>query len=129
MQNDTLADALSLIKNAERAGKRACDVSPASRLLGAVLEVMQDGGYIQSFEHVDDGRGGIYRITLSGHINDCGAIKPRFSIRRGEFPKWESRYLPAEDFGALILTTTAGVVSNVNAKEMGTGGKLLAFVY
>ncbi len=43
--------------------------------------------------------------------------------------KYESRYLPAQDFGVLILTTTKGVLSHTEAKKMGVGGKLLAFVY
>ena len=129
MQNDTLADALSLIKNAERAGKMECEVAPASKVLGAVLTVMKDMGYIEEVEAQQDTRGGVYRVRLNGQINDCGAIKPRFSIRKADFKKWESRYLPAEDFGALILTTTAGVISHANAKEKGTGGKLLAYVY
>ncbi|HOQ26583.1 MAG TPA: 30S ribosomal protein S8, partial [Methanomassiliicoccaceae archaeon] len=37
--------------------------------------------------------------------------------------------LPAQDFGVLILTTTAGVISHAKAKELGIGGKLLAYVY
>ena len=43
--------------------------------------------------------------------------------------KWESRYLPARDFGILILTTNQGVISNKKAKELGIGGKLLGYVY
>jgi small subunit ribosomal protein S8 len=50
-------------------------------------------------------------------------------VQKTELEKWESRYLPAQDFGVLILTTTAGVVSHMKAKELGVGGKLLAYVY
>jgi small subunit ribosomal protein S8 len=66
---------------------------------------------------------------LEGRINNCGVIKPRYSVQKTELEKWESRYLPAQDFGVLILTTTAGVVSHMKAKELGVGGKLLAYVY
>jgi small subunit ribosomal protein S8 len=129
MLNDPLADALSLIKNAERAGKAEVSVAPASKLIGHVLKVMQDQGYIGAFEFVDDNRTGFFRVTLVGHINDCGVIKPRHAIKKTDYEKWESRYLPAQDFGALIITTTGGVMSHYSAKEQGTGGKLLAYVY
>jgi small subunit ribosomal protein S8 len=46
-----------------------------------------------------------------------------------DLEQWESRYLPAQDFGVLILSTTEGVISHVQARELGVGGKLLAFVY
>ncbi|MBI4394535.1 MAG: 30S ribosomal protein S8 [Euryarchaeota archaeon] len=127
--NDPLADALTLIKNAERVGKMECEVRPASKLIGRVLKVMNESGFIGTFEFVDDEKSGIFKVNLIGHINDCGVIKPRFSVKRTEFEKWEARYLPARNFGALILSTTAGVMSHYNAKEQNTGGKLLAYVY
>jgi len=129
MQNDPLADALTVLRNAEAAKKRAAVITPASKLVGRVLKVMQEQGYIGPFEYEDDGRGGLYRINLVGAINDCGVIKPRYAIKKGEFDAWESRYLPARDFGSLILTTTAGVIDQYRAKEAGTGGRLLAYVY
>lgn len=129
MQQDPLADALSRIKNAEISGKRTCTVRPGSKLIGRVLQVMQDGGYIVEYEHRDDAHGGEFFVTLHGLINDCGVIKPRYSVKTSEFETWESRYLPAQDFGALIVTTTEGVVTHATAKENNTGGRLLAYVY
>lgn len=129
MQNDPIADALSRIRNAERAGHRMIQVKPASKLLGNVLQVMQEAGYIGPYEFVDDQRAGLFRVELIGHVNDCGVIKPRYSIKTDDFERWESRYLPAQDFGKLIVTTTKGVVGHDEAKELGVGGKLLAYVY
>ncbi|TLZ71714.1 MAG: 30S ribosomal protein S8 [Methanobacteriota archaeon] len=129
MLQDPLNDAMALIKNAEAAGKGQCQLRPASKLIGRVLEVMQAADYVAGFERVEDGRGGFYRVTLKGNINNCGVIKPRAAVRRTDLEKWEARYLPAQDFGLLILTTTQGVISQSRAKEMGVGGKLLAYVY
>ncbi len=129
MQNDPLADALTVIRNAERVGKKEAVVTPASKLVGRILKVMQERGYIGPFEYEDDGRGGLYRVTLNGAINDCGVIKPRYAIKKAEFDAWEARYLPARDFGSLILTSTGGVIDQYQAKEAGTGGRLLAYVY
>jgi len=129
MLQDPLADALSVIKNAERVGKHTVLVKPASKLIGRVLKVMQEQGYIGPFEFVDDGKSGAFHVELLGNINDCGVIKPRYAIKRTDFEKWESRYLPAQDFGALIVTTTDGVVDNRAAKTKQLGGRLLAYVY
>lgn len=128
MQNDPLSDALSHIRNSERAGKLTCTV-PASKLIGRVLDVMQEHGYIGGFDFDDDGRSGSFAVNLVGHVNDCGVIKPRHAVKNDELEDWETRYLPAQDFGALILTTTEGVVSHFKARERGIGGKLLAYVY
>jgi small subunit ribosomal protein S8 len=129
MQNDPLADALTVLRNAERAQKKQATITPASKLVGRVLKVMQDQGYIGPFEYEDDGRGGMYHVTLTGVINNCGVIKPRYAIKKSDFDSWESRYLPARDFGSLILSTTAGVIDQYKAKEAGSGGRLLAYVY
>jgi len=129
MQNDPLSDALSLLKNAQVAGKRECEIRPASKLIGRVLKVVQENGYIKQFEYVEDGRAGWFKVFLNGNINDCGVIKPRYAVKRAEMEKYESRFLPAQNFGVLILTTTRGVLSNEKAKEVHTGGRLLAYVY
>ncbi|MDH3365365.1 MAG: 30S ribosomal protein S8 [Thermoplasmata archaeon] len=129
MQQDPLNDAMSVIKNAEHVGRGECVIRPSSKLIGRVLKVMQEAGYIRQFEFVDDGRNGMFRVNLAGHINDCGVIKPRYSVKTGDLEKFEARYLPAQDFGVLILTTTRGVLTHTQAKQGGVGGKLLAFVY
>ena len=129
MQSDPIADALIVIKNAEHSGKMECVVKPASNLLGRILKVMQENGYIGPYEYVENGRGGIFRVNLRGRINKCGAIKPRLSVKRVDMEKFESRYLPSQNFGVLIMTTTSGIVSHKTAKQEGVGGKLLAYVY
>ena len=129
MQHDPLSDAMTLIKNAEMTGHMECEIDPSSKLIGHVLRVMQEYGYIGNFEYIENGRAGLFRVQLVGNINKCGAIRPRFAAKRNELEKYESRYLPAQDFGVLILTTTKGVLSHRQAKEEGVGGKLLAYVY
>lgn len=129
MQQDTLNDAMATIKNAEKVGKGECYIKPSSKLVGRVLKVMEQHGYISQFELVADGRSGVFKVVLSGQINDCGVIRPRYSVKKTDLERYEARYLPAQDFGVLILTTTKGVLSHAEAKKDGVGGKLLAYVY
>ncbi len=129
MLNDPLANALSLIKNAEIKGKGTCIIQPSSKLIGGVLNLLKEKGYIGEFEYVEDGKAGVFQVRLTGNINNCGVIKPRYPVKRDNLEKWESRYLPARDFGLLILTTTQGIISHNEAKKSGIGGKVLAYVY
>lgn len=126
---DPLANALSLIKNAEETGKHECTIDPASKIIGNVLKVMQDEGYIGEYEFIDNGKAGILKVKLVGKINKCGVVKPRFAISKADMEKWEKRYLPARNFGTLIITTSQGVMSHYEAVKRGIGGELLAYVY
>ncbi len=129
MMNDPLASALSNINNAEKIGKDLCTAKPVSKILNKVLEIMKDRLYIGAFEIVNDNKGGIARINLIGAINRCQAIKPRFSVQRTTYEKFEKRYLPAKDFGILIISTSKGIMTHHEAKENKLGGKLIAYVY
>ena len=126
---DPIADALVSIKNHEMASKRICIFKPASKLLGEILKVMQKAGYISTFEFIDDGRNGMYQITLMGKINECKAIKPRHAVKKNEFEKFEKRYLPSKDIGLLIVSTPKGVITHEEAKKQKIGGRLLAYIY
>ncbi|MFQ5815123.1 MAG: 30S ribosomal protein S8 [Candidatus Hydrothermarchaeaceae archaeon] len=129
MLTDPLADTLSNVKNNERGGSLECLTKPASKLITRVLKVFQEHGYIGDFEFIDDGRSGKLKIKLLGNINECGVIKPRYAVGKAEFEKFEKRFLPASGFGVMIVSTPLGVISHREAKEKGTGGRLLAYVY
>jgi len=126
---DPIADALINIKNHETASRKECRIRPASKLLSEILGVMRANGYIGDYERIDDGREGIFRITLLGKINKCKAIKPRYALKRNEFEKFETRYLPSRDIGMLIVSTPQGVMTHRLAREKKIGGRLLAFIY
>ncbi len=129
MQIDPLADALSNMKNNEHTGNMNCIIRPSSKIIGNVFKVIQEHEYIGEFEYVDDGKAGILKVQLNGKINDCGIIRPRYPVGTTEFEKFEKRFLPAKNFGILIVSTTEGIMSHTKAKELGIGGRLLAYIY
>ncbi len=126
---DPLADAMSTLTNASRVGKRETIINIASKLIGKVLRILQEEGYVEEFEYIDDGRAGKYRVRLRGRINKAGVIKPRFSVKKDEFLYWEKMYLPAENVGVIIVSTNQGIMSHREAKKRGIGGVLLAYCY
>ncbi|MBS7636638.1 30S ribosomal protein S8 [Candidatus Bathyarchaeota archaeon] len=126
---DVLSNGLTTILNNEMRNKRECVISPASKLLGKVLRVMQLNGYIGEFEFIDDGRSGKFKVQLLGRINKCGAIRPRFAVKVDEIENLEKKFLPSREVGLLIISTSKGVLSHKEAKEKNIGGRLLAYVY
>lgn len=128
MLHDPLANIISVIKNADKTGKKECIVRPSSNLIKNLLNVMLKEGYIKVMKYIEDGKGGKIKIELKGNINDCKAVKPRHSIKKDEYVKWEKRFLPAAGIGILIISTTKGVVSHKDVKDK-MGGVLLAYVY
>lgn len=129
MLNDPLAAALAKILNAEKVGKREVAIKPASKIIKKILQIMNDYHYLGAFTETEDGKGGLLQVNLLGNINKCGVIKPRFSTSRTNFEKWERRYLPAKDFGIILISTSQGIMTHNQAKEKKMGGKLLAYCY
>ncbi|WP_332899764.1 MULTISPECIES: 30S ribosomal protein S8 [unclassified Haladaptatus] len=127
--NDPLSSALSGIDNAESVGHLTQTVEPASNIIGSVLEVFYDRGYINGFEFVEDGKAGRFEVELKGAINECGSVKPRYSAGADDFERWEKRFLPARDYGTLVVTTSHGIMSHYEAREAGIGGQIIAYVY
>ncbi len=128
MRQDTLADVMITIKNAEMVGKDSC-ITPASNLAKEVLKIMQKNKYIGVFEFIDDGKSGKFKIELKKRINKCNVIKPRYSVKYDELEEFEKRFLPAKGFGILVLTTSKGVITHEKAKKQKIGGKLLVYVF
>ena len=127
--NDPLANTLSSILIDEKAGRSESKIKPSSKIVKKVLEVMKTSNYIGDFEEIKDGRGDIIRLNLLGNINKCGVIKPRYSVKKDEFEKFEERYLLARDMGILIVSTPLGIITHHEAKKKNIGGKLLAYCY
>jgi small subunit ribosomal protein S8 len=125
---DHLADALNTIKTHEIVGQGICTVK-ATRLIGEVLRVLKDHKYLAEYKLVENGRGGLYEVTLDGRINECGVIKPRMPVKKNEWAEKEQQFIPGFGVGLLIVTTPDGIMTNADAEKKRVGGRLLAYVY
>jgi small subunit ribosomal protein S8 len=96
-----LANMFVTLYNTEARRKGECLVLPTSKLATDVLKTLQHHNYIGEFEHVDDKKGGKFKI----------------------------QYLPSYSRGMLIVTTNQGVMSHHEAAKSGLGGLLIGFVY
>ena len=129
MLNDPLANALSTILSKENARTKECLIKPSSKIIKEVLKIMKDNYYVGEFKEIEDSKGKMLSINLLNNINKCGVIKPRFSVKKDGYEKFEKRFLLAKDFGILIVSTPLGIMTNNEAKKKRIGGKLLAYCY
>jgi len=127
---DPIADMLTRIRNALR--NRAKDVTCLnSKVCRGIAGVLQDEGYINGFDVIDDGRSGLIKIRL--RYGDGGdpvlhalkrESKPGCRVYRGveELPK------PVQGLGIAIVSTSKGVLSDRKARTERVGGELLCTV-
>ena len=115
--------------NAERIGRDKCIILVSSKITKDVLTIMKNNGYIGDFKEIEDGKGGKIIVNLIGKINKVGVIKPRFSVKINQYEKYEKRFMPAKDFGFIVVSTSKGMMTHIEAKEKNLGGRLISFVY
>ena len=128
---DTIADILTIIRNANSAKHATVDV-PASNMKKAITQILVDEGYLKSYQIIDDGKQGIIRITLKYGENKSQVIT---GLRRVSKPGLRI-YSSCEDMpkvmkglGIAIVSTSKGVMTDKKARELNVGGEVLAFVW
>ncbi|XP_011137703.3 40S ribosomal protein S15Aa [Harpegnathos saltator] len=126
---NVLSDALKSINNAEKRGKRQVLLRPCSKVIVKFLTVMMKHGYIGEFEIVDDHRSGKVVVNLTGRLNKCGVISPRFDVPINDIEKWTNNLLPSRQFGFVVLTTSGGIMDHEEARRKHLGGKILGFFF
>merc|ERR1711883_7640 len=109
---DSLANALKSINNAEKRGKRQVLLRPSSKVIVRFLTVMMKHGYIGEFEIIDDHRSGKIVVNLTGRLNKCGVISPRFDMAVRDLDSWTTNLLPSRQFGFIVMTTSGGIMDH-----------------
>mgnify|MGYP006268985325 CR=1 FL=1 len=127
-QNDPIADAFSKINNAVKSLSTSVELRK-SKLLLSLLDTLKQHSYVGEYEIIEDNKQGKVVVQLLGNINKCGVIKPRYPIKVEELETYERKYLPAKDFGVLLITTNAGILTQNSSKEQNRGGALVAYCY
>ncbi|MFH1589771.1 MAG: 30S ribosomal protein S8 [archaeon] len=127
--NNPIANVLSFIQNNERLGKNEVITLNNSKMIKGILEIMQREGYLGSFEEIKDSKGNFLKINLIGKVNKVNVIRPQFQIKINQYEKFEKRFLPAKNFGIIIISTNQGLLTHTEAKEKKLGGKLIAYCY
>lgn len=126
MSQDIVADALNMMRNAKKAGKKVVKVKVISNLLIEILKIMKQQGAIKKYKI--NAKDKTIQIAV-GDLIDCKAIKPRFSCDKSQIEFYRRRYLPSRNLGTLILSTNKGLMTHEEANEEQIGGCLIAYFY
>ena len=128
--NDLTADMLTRIRNA--VSNRARQVMVLDNKLNrGVAKVLQEEGYIRSFESVADGRGGLIRIDLKYGPDGSSVIQNIDRVSkagRRVYAGVEELPRPQQGLGIVIVTTSRGVMSDRGCRTARLGGEIVALV-
>ena len=132
MTSDPIADMLTRIRNANTAKHDTVDV-PASKMKLAIANILVDEGYIAKYDIVENGAFKTIHITLKYGANKNEKIitglkrisKPglRVYASKDELPK------VLGGLGTAIISTNQGVITDKEARKLGVGGEVLAFIW
>ena len=131
MITDPIADYLTRIRNAQKAGHKVVDI-PSSNIKKSITEILFDKGYILSYKFEDDiNYQGNIKIALK-YNSKVPAIRKLMRVSSPGLRKYASvNNMPRviNGLGIAILSTSKGVMTDKEAKDQKLGGEILCYVY
>lgn len=130
--SDPIADYLTRIRNAQKAGHRTVDI-PSSKMKRAITEILYDQGYILKYKFTDEGPQGTIKVAIKyDKVTKEPVIK-----KMGRISKPGLRiFKPVTDLpriinglGIAIISTSHGVLTDKQAREQNVGGEVVCYVY
>ena len=130
--SDPIADMLTRIRNANTAKHDTVDV-PSSKMKLAIADILVKEGYIKKYEMVEDGGFQVIRITLKYGKDKNERIisgikrisKPGLRV----YADTENMPRVLGGLGIAIVSTNHGVITDKEARNLGVGGEVLAYVW
>jgi len=129
-RTDLIADAFTIIRNAIMAKKDNADV-PSSGTIKAILEILKRENYIDNFKLIEDKKQGLARIYLK-YIANKPAIRNIKRVSRPGLRVYVTRHkVPAvlRGRGLAIISTSKGVMTDSQARELGLGGEIIGYIW
>ena len=129
---DPIADYLTRIRNAYLAGKKIVEI-PSSKMKTAITKILCEKGYILSYKIVEGTPFNTIKIALKYHPQTkTAAIKKIIRISKPGLRKYtdvENMPRVLNGLGIAILSTSKGIITDKEAKELNVGGEVICYVY
>jgi small subunit ribosomal protein S8 len=129
--SDPIADMLTRIRNANTVRHEVVEV-PASKIKRQIAEILKNEGFIRDCEYIEDNKQGILRIFLKYGPNNERVItglkrisKPglRVYTKASEIPR------VLGGLGIAIISTSKGLMTDKQARQLNTGGEVICYVW
>ena len=132
MVNDTIADMLTRIRNAQMVKHQIVQI-PATKMSLAITEILKEEGFIEDFENYTENKRKYLLISLKyiGKSRKPVIEKIERISKPGLRVYSNSKKLPRvlDNLGIAIISTSKGVMTNLKAKELGIGGEVLCYIW
>ncbi len=128
---DPIADMLTRIRNANSSKHKTVDI-PASKMKLSIADILFKEGYIKSFEEISNDVQGTIRVTLKYDEKGNRVIAGIKRISKPGLRVYASREdMPKvlNGLGIAIVSTSKGVMTDKEARKVGLGGEVLAYVW
>ena len=131
VMTDPIADFLTRIRNANMAKHDSVEI-PASNIKKSLTEILKQEGFIRDYEVTEDSKQGVIKITLKYGPNGERVIS---GLKRISKPGLRN-YVSADNLpkvlnglGIAIVSTSAGILTDKEAREKNVGGEVIAYVW
>lgn len=128
---DLIADALTIIRNANNGRKEKADI-PASKIIKAILGILKAEGYIEDFKPLEEGGRPRFRVYLKFDSNNSPVInglklvsKPSLRVYKGYART--PNVLGGE--GIAVISTSKGIITDKEARAKKIGGEVVCYVW
>ena len=132
MNTDPIADYLTRVRNAIKANHRVVEI-PASNLKKEITKVLFDKGYIANYKFEETNAQGLIKIALKYHpITKVPAIRTITRVSKPGLRKYagmENMPRVLNGLGIAILSTSKGIMTDKEARNLNIGGEVLCYVY
>lgn len=129
---DPIADFLTRLRNAIKANHRVVEI-PASNMKKELTKVLYEKGYIQSYKFEDLAPQGIIKIALKYNpLSKQPAMIHLERISKPGLRKYaKSNAIPKvlNGLGIAILSTSKGVITDKEARDLNIGGEVICYIY
>ena len=128
---DPIADLLTRIRNALIARHDRVDV-PASKIKVAIVRILKDEGFIKNFKVSKDNKQGMIRVFLKYSDRNSPVINglERISTPGRRVYQKSSDILPVlSGLGVAIVSTSAGVMTDKEARRQNLGGEMICQIW
>lgn len=129
---DPIADFLTRVRNAYRAGNKVVEV-PSSKMKVAITKILCEKGYVLSYKVVEGTPSNTIKIALKYHPQTKqAAIKKIVRVSTPGLRQYtDVKEMPRvlNGLGIAILSTSKGVITDKEAKDLNVGGEVVCYVY